>query len=698
MRKAFWLLAALWMLLPFAGAAAEETLLPLEACNSMAGIGSSLYVSYGAGGWNMARCDIGGTVEQLGQGAGSFIGGQYDGAMTLSGSTVAAVGAEGQGLTIPSGLLGSWTDACVRVKDTLFLQTSDEQGQGWLVRVSMQDGKGSRVEGCIPKCIAAGRDALYVMQQAQRGGDALYEIAAYDAQGREMGTLAGIDTAAAYGLAWDADTGDLYWMESTTLRRLRDGQTADVRALPADWLSTKAAAFLAGQYALLGNDGRVRLYDVAEDAQQTLLTIRGVAQQGLPVDGAFMLANPDIGIQRTTESHLCAEEIYTDILSGESGTDIYLVEYSKGVSDLMAKGYLAALEDDAALLADAQGMYPVFQQAVMAGGRLYAVAESVQVRGWAVSADMAERVDAPDSLAELLDQLEVWEDSDLNDGRAFLRDSVYGDWTAVDLACYALEQSILRQTAAGEAVTFTDEALMATLACIRALADSGALPMSRGNAGSSVLSAPCPGTRVTNGVNVLGSSWEREHIIAVPGLTEGEDGLVWATVMVYVVNPRSPHQAEARAFLAYMAANRHAQQQGCLQAEVTPVLYDSMAEELAALEAEAAQAEQALADAPAAERATRQDYLEKLRARQQALAERPDNWMYYAPAIAAYREAVVPRLFIGPCRLLELAHQTHASVWDELTKAVQQYLEGFTGLEQCVQRLGQIARTLALEE
>ena len=127
------------------------------------------------------------------------------------------------------------------------------------------------------------------------------------------------------------------------------------------------------------------------------------------------------------------------------------------------------------------------------------------------------------------------------------------------------------------------------------------------------------------------------------------------------------------------------------------MLYDGAAETLSALAEEAAETEQALDAAAAEQRAALQERLDGLHAQQRALTERPGSWMYYEPALTAYRETVVPNLFTAPCRLLELAQQTHASVWDELAKAVQQYLEGLTSLEQCVQRLGQIARTVEME-
>ena len=75
------------------------------------------------------------------------------------------------------------------------------------------------------------------------------------------------------------------------------------------------------------------------------------------------------------------------------------MQWSSSLVELIQRGYLEALNSEG-LLADVASMYPAFQEMVTSDEVLYA-AENVIVKGWRVSADMAEQVEAPETLAEL---------------------------------------------------------------------------------------------------------------------------------------------------------------------------------------------------------------------------------------------------------------------------------------------------------
>lgn len=196
-----------------------------------------------------------------------------------------------------------------------------------------------------------------------------------------------------------------------------------------------------------------------------------------------------------------------------------------------------------------------------------------------------------------------------------------------------------------------------------------------------------------------GYSWERNRCIASPGWQEESVGKNEVELSVYVVNPLSNHQEEAIMYLTYETKHWPAYINGKLYADTEPTITTFGMELIAELRQMAEDWRNEIPNEPDEQRRELYaKFAEGYEEQAQRYYDEPSHWAYYAPALEAYRANVVPNLFTQTTRLLEGSDQTHAPVWDELTKAVQQYLEGFTSLDQCVQRLGQIARMLALEE
>ena len=82
------------------------------------------------------------------------------------------------------------------------------------------------------------------------------------------------------------------------------------------------------------------------------MTIRGIQSEGFDVDGAFMLENPNIAIQRNNDNAMTAEDVYTAIMGKEETPDLFLVQWSSSLVELIQRGYLEAL-NSVGLLADA---------------------------------------------------------------------------------------------------------------------------------------------------------------------------------------------------------------------------------------------------------------------------------------------------------------------------------------------------------
>lgn len=542
------------------------------------------------------------------------------------------------------------------------------QQERTIVLVSLDTGRVSTLENCIAYDVAIDENNIYVLQE-DRTGDSIYCIKAYDKDGKNQKLIAGMNRTDVYGLSYDYTSEILYWMEGTNLYGMKNGEIEQVCTLPLDAQTTAETAVSFGKYAVMSKEGTFYLFDTSQMQTETLLTIRGIQPETLSIDGAFMLENPNRAIQRNNDNAMTAEDVYTAITGKEDTVDIFLVQWSSSLVELMQRGYLEALNSEG-LLADVASMYPAFQEMVTYDGTLYAVPENVIVKGWRVSADMAEQVEAPETLAELLDFIEAWEENDANDGRPVVADDVYGAWTAADFASYALEQYVMTAVQQGKEIDFQDENLMGLLERIRQMKEQHLLnDTSESIRSGCVFAAARTLSKYQNSVDVLGVSMDRWRIIRSPALEAENSPAVGVTLTVYVVNPYSRHIAEAQQFLTYMAQNRHEQIEGCLNAHCEATLRESAQAELDELSAE----------------------------ERQGVLNKSSSWMYHEAALTAYREQILPYLCITPCRLLENERQSSVVPWVELQNAAQQYMDGMTDIRSCVQRLNAIVRTQILE-
>lgn len=566
-------------------------------------------------------------------------------------------------ISIPEQYCSEYTTYYFALNNTLVIQL-----ERMVALILFDTGRASTLENCIAYDVAVDENNIYVLQE-DHTGNFIYCIKAYDKEGKNQRLIAGMNRTDVYGLSYDYTSEILYWMEGTTLYGMKDGEVEQVCTLPLDAQTTAETAVLFGKYAVMSKDGTFYLFDTSQMQTETLLTIRGIQPETLGVDGAFMLENPDMAIQRNNDNAMTAEDVYTAIIGKEDNVDLFLVQWSSSLVELMQRGYLEALDSEG-LLADVASMYPAFQEMVTYDGMLYAVPENVIVKGWRVSADMADLVEAPETLAELLDFIEAWEENDANDGRPVVADDVYGAWTAADFASYALEQYVMTAVQQGKEIDFQNENLMTLLERIRQMKEQHLLSdTSEPIRSGCVFAAARTLSKYQNSVDVLGVSMDRWRIIRSPALEAGSDPAVGVTLTVYVVNPYSRHIAEAQQFLTYMAQNRHEQIEGCLNAHCEATLRES------------AQAE--LDELPAEER--------------QGVLNKPSSWMYHEAALTAYREQILPYLCVTPCRLLENERQSSVVPWVEVQNAVQQYMDGMTDIRSCIQRLNAIVRTQILE-
>lgn len=342
------------------------------------------------------------------------------------------------------------------------------------------------------------------------------------------------------GICWSGERGALYAMVDGALAR-RDG--ADWQAIRACALPTAVSfrGVIGDWYVAAGMDGiRLIALDGPEEAR-TLLTVRGLPSLERNLDHSFQQAYPGMVLSRRTETgHFCARDAVEAIRAGDT-TDLFYLRLDGELLGLLRDGFFPAIESDA-LLAEAEGMAPVFRDALVWEGRLLACAGAPVVWAWQI----VEGADAPPAtFAELAASHRM-------------------PWTREEYARYLLVQLLMEEGG------LPADALAPALEMLRAAdlpldtpaGDGGGLETAYGL----VLRGhdptdPEPATRPVPRPSVSADAPQR-----VP--TE---------LRVYVLNPNSPNREAALAFLEHAAATRSPTHAALFSPEsAVPALYPEL--------------------------------------------------------------------------------------------------------------------------
>lgn len=157
-------------------------------------------------------------------------------------------------------------------------------------------------------------------------------------------------------------------------------------------------AIAQGQYIFL------RDLSVDTAARQTVITVAGTLNPDLLI--RFNTENPHIVIQQASNS----DAITQAALSGDSETDVFILNAPGSFLSMKNKGYLAALEDDS-LKSWVNDLYPQINSVVYSEDDLLALPISINLNSWSINRTVWDSIDLgeyPKTYEELFIAIEKW--------------------------------------------------------------------------------------------------------------------------------------------------------------------------------------------------------------------------------------------------------------------------------------------------
>lgn len=405
--------------------------------------------------------------------------------------------------------------------------------------------------------------------------------------------------------------------------------------------------------------------------EKSALTIKGMFW---PWDDAdFQTAHPEIELTRQVEYNpFCASDAYNEILAGDTGADLYFVAYSSELQELIDQGHIAPLTSSQTLMADHQRLYPVFADAIMHDGELYAVPAYVEYGHWKAEVTAAQKVTMPGTLSEMLSLLVSWKEQKENAGQACLGLVVeYREWTALDWLDMAMYQFLMASIEQPQPDVVNCKELLEIMTEVKSCYVDAGLPLLPDDARKISYEEPAAimaygGNRGYYGISMeaISNHPYTYDPIKQPTLFSSLEQKYPAVMMVYVLNPNSQHKEEALAYLEWMAQNRPIQDAAWLQQDSEAQLIPS----------------EYLSSLPEGEK------------KEDELARR-NNWLVYGPHLQFYREEILPQLTLLTTPLLERQRMISQPVYPEILTQFSQYLTDEQSAEQCLVQIQEIVDT-----
>lgn len=437
----------------------------------------------------------------------------------------------------PLGALAQSVRSLLWQEGTLYLVCGDTAGgTARLVRADIADGSAQDLglEG-YTRLAPYQRGLLLGIRRADGGSQAVILDATTGEIEETLGAPADLR-----GICWSEKRGALYAMVDGALARWdgADWQAIRACALPA---AVSFRGVIGDWYVAAGVDGiRLIALDGKEEAR-SLLTIRGLPSLERDLDHSFQQAYPGMVISRRTETgHFCARDAVEAIRAGDT-TDLFYLRLDGELLGLLRDGFFPAVASDS-LLAEAEGMAPVFRDALVWEGRLLACAGAPVVWAWQI----AEGADAPPAtFAELAASRRM-------------------PWTREEYARYLLIQLLMEEGGLpADALAPALEALRAANLPLDAPAgDGGGLEAAYGL----VLRGHDPADPEPARLPVPRPSVSADAPQRVPVELRG-----------YVLNPNGQNREAALAFLQHAAATRSHTDAALLSPEsAIPALYPEL--------------------------------------------------------------------------------------------------------------------------
>ncbi len=490
-----------------------------------------------------------------------------------------------------------------------------------------------------------------------------------------------IDVTDKYGLCLDATNDILYYtVDSGKVYAISDEHHAYICAyLPlTNLFSTDKAYLLQGSYAYL-NDGNLLIRTIqTEDADRTVLTIKGTADPQLVLE--FSAAYPQIAInivERTDDM----EDLQNSLILSDESIDLYLVTSDSLFSQVKAKGYTTTLNESSILMEQVSRFYSWAQDVLMDGGNLIAVPASIELNYWTMNQTQWKALnlgDFPETMEELFNLISIWQEKEAEDHEDLCLLACLDGLEGVlkDLVRYYL----LLNENENSAISFDREDFRNLMETVMQYED---VFQSEGEQNSLLM----------NYAQYFGAGYnDSDVVISVcpPKLTSESSKAVRGTMDLWIVNPVSNNKKEAMLFLEFWVTNmdtdlRYRIDESCTQ----PVRSASYEEDKQTLEAEIEAIQQELEKAMDESSCQElQDQLETKNERLSALEQ--NSWIISAEDLAIYQQ-IAPYVRIPLSTIYPDDASASAAAIDEI---IERYASGQISIDNFVNLMDEKAQMI----
>lgn len=364
---------------------------------------------------------------------------------------------------------------------------------------------------------------------------------------------ASLPDGTAGGLAWDGHETIALSVDMGVY--LLEGQSDAYLAANTPGLYAREGAYGKllpnGRYAYL--DEALTVLPLHTDRQQTL-TLQWLAADP-QLFSAFQAAHPEALIQVRTENLSCAQ-VAQRIRSGDSDTDIFCVTVDADFGALVDKGFAAALGDEPRIAESVADMYAPLREVLLDASRcIVAYPVSLNVSLWSVNRELWGRyfgnAALPATWEELLTAMLDFEKMDNQEGDLFLNAWDYEDMVQRILWAF-LQQSD------GNTADLQDPALSRCLNLLAQVREA----LGVDHFSSETMYPESERGGVEHALLGIGQASYNTHLSSLdvsardallPLTFHEESPCLPAALQVLVVNPRSPRQELAKAFVALAA-------------------------------------------------------------------------------------------------------------------------------------------------
>lgn len=595
-----------------------------------------------------------------------------------------------------------------------FCQSANDWGNNTLYRVSLTDGKVTRVTRDYLTYLQPYKDgqllAHYWNQEKayQPGGENLMpSIVALDKQTGAMTPLCTLPKRAMFGMTYDSTADMVYIASDSGLYRYDASfsQATLCAYLAPGGGGDAGAAVFNGQYYSTDWRSKNGLQVVSTDPSalpSQVLRIAGYSNDDEEMIRAYTALHPDVAFIRNDEYTYSTETITQQMLSGDNSADIYAVYFGAGniYSALRDKGYCLDLSGSQALTDTIARMYPNLTKHLWKNEKLCAIPASIGAQTISYFPAALENVgltedDLPRNLSELIDFCILWgkEYADEYPEYQLFRDAYNLQGQILDLI---LKAQIAQCAAEGIPLTFDTPVMKKLLTKLEQAA-----PMMKEYSLDLESSSGILSYSMDEGPRAIFSPWadlvpsrygsypEWDGLPLLLAMDEGMEPAYIADMSGYLVNPNTQNKELAISYLEFVMEHMNqASKIAMMPYENDPMENEWYRPNLESMQKTMADLEKQLTELT--DPAEQADLKETIERYQQYLTEQEkDRWAISAEQIAAYRE-VGPRLFVD-------SESALTSGGTEVSTLMQRYLDGQINGEKFLKELSRILRMIQLE-